>query len=300
MWELLPLTVSLLLAGVLAPAALRDFVRNGWTRSNWRGRELAFPGGVLCVAFSLAAIGVVGVLEVASGTELLSIDVLALGMGVAFLGLLDDLLDAPARGLRGHARALLGGGFSTGVLKAGGTAALAVAVLADRTAGSAEPALSVAVLVLCTNAFNLLDLRPGRAAKAFVLVAALLLASTRDLEPVRELGVFIGPLLVLGLFDLRERAMLGDTGSNLLGALAGFWIVTTLGVAGELAALAALVALTVYGELRSISRAIERIGPLRALDRLGRRPETDGATTATAAGAALSPSTTLDSRDTPT
>ena len=289
MRDLVPLTVSLLVAGVLAPAALRDFERNGWTRTNWRGRELAFPAGVLCIAFSLVAIGVLGVLQVLDGSVLLSLDVLALGMGVAFLGLLDDLLDAPARGLRGHARALLRGGFSTGVLKAGGTVALALAVLGDGSGGAAELALSVAVLVLCTNAFNLLDLRPGRAAKAFVLVGALLLALSRDLGPLRELGVLVGPLLVLGFLDLRERAMLGDTGSNLLGALAGVWLVTALSTAGELAALAVLVALTAYGELRSISRAIDRIAPLRALDRLGRRPEDDGVPAA--AGTARPPST---------
>jgi hypothetical protein len=37
-----------------------------------------------------------------------------------------------------------------------------------------------------------------------------------------------------------------------------------------LIALGVLVALTVYGELRSITAAIERIAPLRAVDRLGR------------------------------
>src|SRR3712207_7683461 len=42
---------------LLAPPALRDFERNGWTRSNWRGSEVAFPAGGLCVAFALAATG---------------------------------------------------------------------------------------------------------------------------------------------------------------------------------------------------------------------------------------------------
>ncbi|CAA9508288.1 MAG: Undecaprenyl-phosphate N-acetylglucosaminyl 1-phosphate transferase [uncultured Solirubrobacteraceae bacterium] len=273
MEAVLPLIVSAAVALVLAPAALRDFTRNGWVRANWRGLDLPFPAGVLCVAFALTALVVLFVIGLVADLEVGSADALALGMGIAFLGLLDDVLDAPARGLRGHARALLGGGFSTGVLKAVGTLALALAVLPGRSEGFVELGLSVGVLVLATNAFNLLDLRPGRAAKAFLLLGIALLAITRDAEPLRELGVLIGPLMVLGFHDLRERAMLGDTGSNLLGALAGFWMVTALDVEGELAALAALVALTAYGELRSISRAIERLGPLRALDRLGRRRE---------------------------
>lgn len=273
MEDLLPLIVSAVVAAVLAPAALRDFARNGWVRSNWRGRDMPFPAGVLCVAFTLTSIALLAVVGIAGGLDLLAPDVLALGMGVAFLGLLDDLLDAPARGLRGHARALLGGGFSTGVLKAVGTLALALAVLPGRSDGAGELALSVAVLVLATNAFNLLDLRPGRAAKAFVLLGVVLLLVTRDFGPLRELGVLIGPLVVLGIYDLRERAMLGDTGSNLLGALAGFWLVTALDAGGEVAALGTLAALTAYGELRSISRTIDAFGPLRVLDRLGRRPE---------------------------
>ena len=40
-------------------------------------------------------------------------------------------------------------------------------------------------------------------------------------EPLELLGIFIGPALVVAAFTLRERAMLGDTGSNLIGALAG-------------------------------------------------------------------------------
>ena len=64
--------------------------------------------------------------------------------------------------------------------------------------------------------------------------------------------------------------MLGDTGSNLVGAIAGVWLLTTLGGDGRLIALAAVAALTIYGELRSISSAIESVPPLRWLDSLGR------------------------------
>jgi hypothetical protein len=130
--------------------------------------------------------------------------------------------------------------------------------------------LAAAVLVLATNVFNLLDLRPGRATKAFVLLGAGLTLGSGELRPLWSLGLFAAPALVAGFYDLRERAMLGDTGANLLGALAGLWLVLTLSGTGQLVALALLLAITLYGELRSISGA-DRDG-LRgcgALDSLG-------------------------------
>ena len=64
--------------------------------------------------------------------------------------------------------------------------------------------------------------------------------------------------------------MLGDTGSNLVGALAGVAMLVTLGDTGRWIALAIVVALTIYGEFRSISKTIESIPPLRWIDSLGR------------------------------
>jgi hypothetical protein len=89
-------------------------------------------------------------------------------------------------------------------------------------------------------------------------------------QPIELLGIFAGPILVGAWFTLRERAMLGDTGSNLLGAVAGVWLLTSLGESGRLVALVVLAALTIFGEFRSISKVIESVPPLRWLDSLGR------------------------------
>jgi UDP-N-acetylmuramyl pentapeptide phosphotransferase/UDP-N-acetylglucosamine-1-phosphate transferase len=292
--DLVPLLVGAGIAALLAPGALRTFAENGWTRANYRGRELPFPGGVVAIAAGLLAAGVLAGLDRVAGTELLllgtgyffgspeghdptrpfgvggpGLSAAWLCTGVALLGALDDLLDAPPRGWRGHASVVLRGRFSTGALKAAGTLALALAVLA----GEDDYGLAVAVVVLATNVFNLLDLRPGRSAKVFVALGAGLLLATRDTELLRWLGAFLGPLLVLAVFDLRERTMLGDTGANVLGAMAGLWLVWALDTIGLIVALAVLLAITIYGELRSISAAIEKIGPLRAADRLGRPPD---------------------------
>ena len=52
--------------------------------------------------------------------------------------------------------------------------------------------------------------------------------------------------------------------------LAGLWLVLTLSGTGQLIALMLLVAITLYGELRSISALVERTPGLRALDSWGR------------------------------
>jgi len=71
-------------------------------------------------------------------------------------------------------------------------------------------------------------------------------------------------------FTLGERAMLGDTGSNLAGAVVGIMLLTELDETGRLVALAIVLAITAYGEFRSISKLIERVPPLRFIDSLGR------------------------------
>ena len=124
--------------------------------------------------------------------------------------------------------------------------------------------------MLTTNLFNLLDLRPGRSVKAFVVLGLGLTLGTWDAGPLWTLGLFAGPVVVLGVHDLRERAMLGDTGSNLVGALAGLWIVLALGTTGQAIALGVVLALTIYGEFRSISAWVEKAPLVRQLDSLGR------------------------------
>jgi hypothetical protein len=196
-------------------------------------------------------------------------------IGVAFLGFLDDALgrgeaaDSP-RGWRGHARALRAGSLSTGAIKAIGALALAAYVVSGRGLEDWRYVVDVALLVLATNAFNLLDLRPGRAEKALLALGAGLCLGAWTLVPIELLGIFAGAVVVGAWFTLREQAMLGDTGSNLIGAIAGVWLLSTLGEDGRLVALLVAVVFTIYGELRSISATIDSLPPLRWLDSLGR------------------------------
>jgi hypothetical protein len=164
---------------------------------------------------------------------------------VAAIGLADDLWSGPERGFRSH----LSSGRTTGVLKL--VAIPAVGLLATRR-------LSGALLVgLAANALNQLDTRPGRALKAY-------LAAAVPLEAPVGLAVLLLP------YDLREMAMLGDAGSNALGALLGLKSVRRFTGRGRWVAIGALAGLTLLGERKSIGTLIERTPVLRWVDGLGR------------------------------
>jgi UDP-GlcNAc:undecaprenyl-phosphate/decaprenyl-phosphate GlcNAc-1-phosphate transferase len=265
----LPFAVALAAALVLAPALRRTLAADGHLRENYRGRALPFPFGVLIPAAALVALIPLAPLDELADADILLPEIWLVALyvlGVAFLGLADDALSGPSRGWRGHGGAVAGGHFPTGALKAVGSLGLAVLVLR----GHDDYLLSVAVLVLATNFFNLLDLRPGRAVKVFVLLGAGLTIGARDADPLWALGLFAAPVLVAGLYDVRERVMLGDTGANVIGALAGLWLVLTLSTTGLAVAAAILFALTAFGEFRSLNAVIERAPVLRHLDSIGR------------------------------
>jgi UDP-GlcNAc:undecaprenyl-phosphate GlcNAc-1-phosphate transferase len=301
----LPLFVSLIVAALVGGPLVRSLSAHGLVRENYRGAALPFPIGVVLPVAALVALIPLALLQ-----ELADVDVFRSAaypavtyvVGVALLGLLDDFVGSglfgsaqtadrgprgggaihageprgsassasPPRGWRGHARAILSGGFSTGAAKAAGSLGLALFALSGEGRSATEYLLAAGVLVLATNLFNLLDLRPGRSAKALLLLGAALTVGSLDTDGLWTVGLLLGPVLVLLPLDLRERGMLGDTGSNAIGAVAGIWLIATLDTTGQAIALAAMALVTAYGEFRSISRLIDRTPGLRHLDSLGR------------------------------
>ena len=169
---------------------------------------------------------------------------------VALIGLADDLWSGQERGFQAHLRR----GASTGVLKLVGIPAYAL--LRTRSVAGAL------LVGLAANGLNQLDTRPGRALKAFAFGVLLLRGA-----PPRAVGAAV----LLAPYDLREMAMLGDSGSNALGAVLGFRSVERLSRRQRWSAVAALAGLTLLGERRSLGALIERTPLLRKLDRLGRQ-----------------------------
>jgi UDP-GlcNAc:undecaprenyl-phosphate GlcNAc-1-phosphate transferase len=223
-------------------------------RANYRGRSVIFPLG----AVLLAAAGIALAVEPSRWLVFLC--------GVGCLGLIDDLAGGAPRGWRGHGRALARGEVSTGAIKALGTVGLAACV----ATGGAGYLAEILVLVLAAHLGNLLDTRPGRSEKALGLTALVICLASWSLAPLEPIAPLIPAVAACSWLTLRERAMLGDTGASLIGAMIGVLLVTTLSADGVALALVGLIVISLYGEFRSISAAIERVPLLERLDSLGR------------------------------
>jgi hypothetical protein len=286
----------LALAGVRAPVRA-DLLQ----RTNFRGRTVTLAAGpaLTISASTAAALGATGPAQ--AGAALVA------GLGSGAVGLYDDLVgDRPghrAKGFRGHLRALRAGQVTSGLVKVLGVGAAGLAAAAllpatprpGRARSSARPpaittgpaasggragvgtgrahrlvevVLGAGLIAGTANLVNLLDLRPGRALKAGLLLGA-------PLATGRHGGLAAGPAGAAAALlpaDLAEDVMLGDAGANALGALLGVALTARTGVAGRAVLLTAVAALTAASERVSFTAVIERTPVLRELDALGRRP----------------------------
>lgn len=189
-------------------------------------------------------------------------------LGFGLLGLADDRWGNRAvGGFRGHLRALRAGRPTTGALKLLGGGALALWAAWRLEGAHLSVLVDGALIALGANAVNLLDLRPGRAAFAFLALGLPALAS----GPTRPAAVLFVLTVAAWSPTLRAdragRAMLGDTGANLLGAAAGLACAASLSLAARAALALALLALNLAAERISLTAWIERTPWLRALDR---------------------------------
>lgn len=284
-----------------------------WERTNFHGATVSLRGGVAMAGASVASAAVASALS-DQPRAALGGAVAALGGGVA--GYIDDVDQGAhdggkvAKGLKGHLGALAHGQVTTGVIKIAGigASALAASALVGSKATSvggkaADLALNTVLIAGTANLANLLDLRPGRALKATVLVATPLsyfscaaaktpawetsatasgaVASETPAAPASASGASAQRLLASGLNaaaitalveDLQETTMLGDTGANAAGALLGTSLAANDSWKLRLGATLGVVGLILASEKVSFSKVIAANPALNWLDQLWRRP----------------------------
>lgn len=279
-----------------------------WERTNFHGVTVSLRGGVAMAGASVASAAVASALSDQPRAALGGV-VASLGGGLA--GYIDDVDQGAhdggkvAKGLKGHLGALAHGQVTTGVIKIAGigASALAASALVGSKATSvggkaADLALNTVLIAGAANLANLLDLRPGRALKATVLVATPLsyfscaaakapasgasgAASATPAAPASASGASAQRLLASGLNaaaitalveDLQETTMLGDTGANAAGALLGTSLAANDSWKLRLGTALGVVGLILASEKVSFSKVIAANPALNWLDQLWRRP----------------------------
>ncbi|HEY8462971.1 MAG TPA: phospho-N-acetylmuramoyl-pentapeptide-transferase [Bacillota bacterium] len=277
---LLILIVSYILTWLSFPYLYRLMVEGQLVRPNYREERIPAVAGLLFVVLLPLTTGLGMAFSVKSFTTVNAVLFLWVILGMGLIGFIDDVIgDHTQKGFKGHFRALFKDKrLTTGGLKAffGAVIALVFSIAtANLVKGKLEvwPVISNFLLVaLCANSLNLFDLRPGRAGKIFIAGFVIVLMFSQDFEVYT--GLFV-PILAIMLYylpyDLKARVMMGDVGSNLLGASLGVMMAWMFSDLSKLIAIILLVILQLTAEKISFSKVIDQHRLLRSLDEIGRR-----------------------------
>lgn len=259
--------IGYLLSLIMIPFLFQMLRDTGAVRPNYRGEEIPVGAGIF-MPFVYCAIVV--------AMQRLEIRWLVFLFGITYfglLGLVDDLLGSrSSTGFKGHFASLMRGKLTTGALKAlgGGLGALLISSFASPHSPWWQILTGALLIALAANTLNLFDLRPGRAIKVFFLWFLALIFVGWKSGNFSLLTPMAGCALAYAPHDLKARAMLGDTGSNMLGAALGMVSAWTLSFSAQVGVVVFLLALHLFTERYSLTAIIERNELLRFLDNLGR------------------------------
>ncbi len=269
------MTIMLFCVGVAVtllsiPMISKMLENSGMIRENYRGDMIPVGLGLVFIP-TLVINSIILIYSNIVPEKIIMIYMLLFAsIAMSFVGIIDDSLgNRGVTGLIGHFKALFKGSLTTGAFKAllGGFVGLTLAV----TLSKSIPNIIVATLVvaLSTNMMNLFDLRPGRAIKAYVILAIIIFLASAKFN--REVMMLIVPaVLAYFYFDLRALTMMGDAGSNVLGVSIGVFIVSSFDLPVQLVSLVLLVAIHVLTEKFSLTKIIENNKFLNYVDKLGR------------------------------
>ena len=187
-----------------------------------------------------------------------------------FAGALDDLIgNRSVSGLKGHFKSLLKGELTTGGFKAlfGGFVGLVVSVCISNDI--VDIIVNTLIIALSTNLMNLFDLRPGRAIKVYLVIMIAIFFTLTGYVQILPLLILPNVLAYFN-YDLKAKAMMGDTGSNVLGISIGILMVMGYTFKVRVSWLVFLVLIHILTEKFSLTKIIEKNKVLNFIDKLGR------------------------------
>lgn len=261
--------ISLTLSYIFLPKIVEMLIDSSVTCENYEKKTIPTSVGI---GFIFTQVITIGILETIAPTGDNFNLIYLLGfvfMGV--LGLLDDLIgDSRTKGLKGHLMAVYKGTLTTGALKAflGFFISLMVSIYLSNSI--VDIIINSLIVGLFTNFINIFDLRPGRSTKVFMVISIIFIMTGVYRENNYILLSFFGILIPYITLDFKAKAMMGDTGSNILGFTLGIYATVSFDLHFRYIVLNLLILIHVLAEKVSFSKIIENNRVLRYLDSLGR------------------------------
>ena len=269
------LDIILLLTGLLGTYAIIPLFKNlliesNVLRPNYKKDMIPVSMGIVFLPMIIIN-GIILAFFTREDENLLYLFMFIFGLiSMFFAGVLDDIIgNRDVSGLKGHFKSLLKGSLTTGGFKAlfGGFVGVIISIAVSKNIG--DIIINTLIIALSTNLMNLLDLRPGRAIKVYISISTVLFLTLTGY--VKTLILLIVPnVLAYFNYDLKAKAMMGDTGSNVLGISIGMIVIMGYSFKVRIAWLVFLIFIHILTEKYSLTKIIEKNKFLNFIDKLGR------------------------------
>jgi len=273
--------ITLIFTNLIYPWLSKMMRDSGLVKPNYKNELIPAAGGLVFIVVLPIIMGI-GLFFSFPGYTITNVTLLLLlTLGTGFMGFLDDQLGNNLnKGFRGHLKAF----FQEKTLTTGGFKLFFGALIAlFFSLGITKELqldfwhlfwliiLNFLLVALSTNTINTFDLRPGRAGKFFLLGFVLISIFAHNFSTYFGLLIPLVTILICYLpLDLKAQIMLGDLGSNLLGAALGAMGCWMLDLPGKIVFLTILLGLQFAAEKFSFTSLIEQNKILKSLDDLGR------------------------------
>lgn len=263
-------TLGLVGTYLMIPLFKNLLVDSNVIRPNYKGEMIPVSMGIVFLPMIIIN-GIIVAYFTIDPIGMLCLFLFIFGMiSMFFAGLMDDIIgNRDVSGLKGHFKSLFKGKLTTGGFKAlfGGFIGLIISVSISKNI--VDIIINTLIIALSTNLMNLFDLRPGRAIKVYVVIMVSIFITLTGYIKILPLLILPNVLAYFN-YDLKAKAMMGDTGSNVLGMSIGILMAFGYTLNVRIGWLVFLVLIHIFTEKFSLTKIIEKNRVLSYIDRLGR------------------------------
>ena len=255
---------------LMIPLFKNLLIESNCIRPNYRGEMIPVSMGIVFLPMIIIN-GIIMAFFTIDAISMLCLFLFIFGMmAMFFAGIIDDTIgNRDVSGLKGHFKSLFKGKLTTGGFKAlfGGFVGLIISVSISKNI--VDIIVNTLIIALSTNLMNLFDLRPGRAIKIYLVIMITIFITLTGYIKILPLLILPNVLAYFN-FDLKAKAMMGDTGSNVLGISIGILMAFGYTLNVRIGWLVFLVLIHLLTEKFSLTKIIEKNKVLNFIDRLGR------------------------------